>query len=553
MEKIPSYLRSDLPTGDWLLRPSPGHLLIPTGHLDITLIPRSPRYTKKELRQAKRRRKKELNKVDVFRESLTFEEEMEERRKDMKEEADQKLWNKVLDDQRNKKMKEMCNDKQKGHQKDQSLDGSNQYTTITDNNIKNATMFIDKMPKSETPGKRFLKDLNMQLRSSVQNKGTKELDAKITAIRVVFEKSLRAGGPTSPISPQSSRKSPKTRRIAGNIRKTEHHLENSNNYDDLDQNNDDNNDDSNEGNNPLTMMKSAVITKLLAFKHCIDFKNAVDARYKLLKLMGGWGTHTRSVILVQRVFRRKVERVRQRSIEKIRKFIVYWLYKSQRTLKRKSSILIRQFLMDIQEHFDRRITFAVKKFQYKVKKCQKFVRSYLQIKKARILCFRKTLDRLEKSSSIAALCEEFSEVKVALQHEILGVFKYFQAECLRKQKEWKVKAKNKLLAWNMTVDEDDVRMYLISNDDADPQFVRKTVKDDPYPSMCPVYSSRHLKVKLIEALEKAKATIVVIQTAQVKKKVKKVVSDELNLAEITPKDLVTRVDKFLHNLKNNKS
>jgi hypothetical protein len=298
-------------------------------------------------------------------------------------------------------------------------------------------------------------------------------------------------------------------------------------------------------------MKSAVITKLLAFKHCIDFKNAVDARYKLLKLMGSWGTNTRAVILVQHVFRRKVERVRQRSIEKIRKFIVYWLYKSQRTMKRKSAILIRQFLTDIQEQAS--ITFTIKKFNYKVKKCQKFVRSYLQIKKARILCFRKILDRLEKSSSIAALCEEFSEVKVALQHEILGVFKYFQAECLRKQKEWKVKAKNKLLAWNMTVDEDDVRMYLISNDDADPQFVRKTVKEDPYPSMCPIYSTRHLKVKLHEALENAKATIVVIQTAQVKKKVKKVVNDELDLAEITPKDLVTRVDKFLHNLKNNKS
>ena len=538
MEKIPSYLRSDLPTGDWLLRPSPGHLQIPTGHLDITLIPRSPRYTKKELRQAKRRRKKELNKVDVFRESLTFEEEMEERRKDMKEEADQKLWNKVLDDQRNKKMKEMYNDKQKD-QKDHSLDGSNQYTT----------MFIDKMPKSETPGKRFLKDLNKQA-YSVHNKGTKELDAKITAIRVVFEKSLRAGGPTSPTSPQSSRKSPKTRHIASNIRKTDHHLESSNNYDDLDQNNDDNNDDNNEGNNPLTMMKSAVIAKLLAFKHCIDFKNAVDARFKLLKLMGSWGTHTRAVILVQRVFRRKVERVRQRSIEKIRKFIVYWLYKSQRRMKRKSAILIKQFLTDIQEQAS--ITFTVKKFQYKVKKCQKFVRSYLEIKKARILCFRRILDRLEKSS-IAALCEEFSEVKVALQHEILGVFKYFQSECLRKQKEWKIKAKNKLLAWNMTVDEDDVRMYLISNDDADPQFVRKTVKEDPYPSMYPIYSSRHLKVKLLEALDKAKATIVVIQTAQVKKKVKKVVNDELNLADITPKDLVTRVDKFLNNLKNNKT
>ena len=105
----------------------------------------------------------------------------------------------------------------------------------------------------------------------------------------------------------------------------------------------------------------------------------------------------------------------------------------------------------------------------------------------------------------------------------------------------------------MNVDEDDVRMYLISNDDADPQFVRKTVKEDPYPSMYPIYSSRHLKVKLNEALDKAKATIVVIQTAQVKKKVKKVVVNENNFVDLTPKDLVTRVDKFLHNLKKNKS
>jgi len=482
----------------------------------------------------------------VFREPLTFEEEMEERRKDMKEEADQKLWNKVLDDQRNKKMKEIYNDKQKDRPKDH-LDGSNQYT-ITDN-VKNATVFIDKMPKSETPGKQFLKDLNKQNQAyAVQNKGTKELDAKITAIRAVFEKSLRADGPTTPTSPKSSRKSPKTRHIASNSRKTEHHLENNNTYDDIDQYNDDSY--NNEGNNPLSMMKSAVIAKLLAFKYCIDFKNAVNARYKLLKLMGGWGTHTRAVILVQRVFRRKVERLRQRSIEKIRKFIVYWLYKSQRRMKRKSAILIKQFLTDIQEQAS--INFAIKKFQYKVKKCQKFVRSYLQIKKARLLCFRKILDRLEKSS-IAALCEEFSEVKVALQHEILGVFKYFQSECLRKQKEWKVRAKNKLLAWNMNVDEDDVRMYLISNDDADPQFVRKTVKEDPYPSMYPIYSSRHLKVKLNEALDKAKATIVVIQTAQVKKKVKKVVVNENNFVDLTPKDLVVVVDKFLHNLKKNKS
>lgn len=516
MEKqMPSYLRVDLPTGDWLLRPSPGTLQIPTGDLDITLIPRSPRYTKRQ--KARRRRKKGID-SDMFRENLTFEEEMEEKRQFIKEEADQKLWNKVIDDQRNKKMKEIHNEK---HQ--------TVGTNIVDNNI---IKIVDNIPKSDTPGKRFLKDLNNK---DVFIKNNKELDAKIQSYRVVFDKSMKKS-PSSPSSPKSSIKSP---RAIMNKRKSDyqvHQHQNNNYFDDLVQN-DINNNDVDGTDNYVTSIKSALASKLLAFKYCIEFKREVQTRLKLLKLMGNWGCKTHAVILVQRVFRRKIQRIRQRSTEKIRKFIIYWLYKTQKKQIRNGALLVKQFLKDIMEQAS--IIFAVKKFQYKVKKCQKVVREYLCVVKTRLQCLRKILDRLEKNS-IAALCEEYQEVKIALQSEILAVYKFYQSECLKKRYDWKTRRKNKLLSWNMIIDEDDVKKYLI--DSMDPQFVLKNnEKEETYPSMV-VFSSRALKTKLVEALDNAKACIVVIHT-QVKKKVIK--KKDTDYGEYSPQELVVKVDKYL--------
>jgi hypothetical protein len=161
------------------------------------------------------------------------------------------------------------------------------------------------------------------------------------------------------------------------------------------------------------------------------------------------------------------------------------------------------------------------------------------------------LDRLEKGA-IAALCDEYSEVKVALENEIFCVFKWFQSECLQKREDWRVKARNKLLSWNMMIDEDDVRRYLISADDVDPQFVKKKEREDPYPSMFPIYSSRVLKTKLLEALETAKSSIVIVQAPVAKKKTKKRVVTENNFVDDTPQELVAKVEKFLNKLRNEK-
>ena len=240
--------------------------------------------------------------------------------------------------------------------------------------------------------------------------------------------------------------------------------------------------------------------------------------------------------------------MRQKSAEMIRKFIINWLYKTQRTLKRRSAILIKKFLRDINEHAQ--LNFAIKKFQYKVKKCQRFVRSYLQCVKARLYCFRKILDKIVKES-ISDLCEEYTEVKISLKIEMFNVFKWFQMECLRKRDDWKVRAKNKLLAFNLMIDEDDVRRYLFSNDNDnnDPQLLKKKDKDDPYPSMIPLYSSRHLKTKLLEAFEKTKSKIIVVKIVEKKKKKEKEKKEDDILNE-TPQELVDRVEKFLYSLKN---
>ena len=445
----------------------------------------------------------------------------------IKEEADQKIWHKVLDDQRAKRMKEIYNE-----------NNQNQATNIV-YSIKNTVKVVNIMPTSETPGKRFLKDLSKQHQAyAVHNR---DLDKKIESIRVVFERSLRAN-PTSPTShPVPSRKSIRVARVTNSSKKSEHN--NYNNYiDDRHQNNNDNG----AGESLMKTMRSEVLCKLLAFKYCMEFKNIVFDRLRILKLMGNWGTHTRAVILVQRHFRRKILLMRIRSAEKIHKFIAQWLYKSQRSLKRKSAILIRRFLTDILEQAS--IIFAVKKFQYKVRKCQKFVRSYLDCLHARLFCFRKMLDRFEKGA-VAALCDEYSEVKDALKKEIFRVFKWFQSECLQKREDWKIKAKNKLLSWNMLIDENDVRQYLISADDADPQFVKKKDKEDPYPSMLTIYSSRVLKTKLLEALTSAKASIVIVQAPVAKKKAKKKLVPENNFEDDTPQELLLKVERFLNNLK----
>lgn len=188
----------------------------------------------------------------------------------------------------------------------------------------------------------------------------------------------------------------------------------------------------------MKTMRSEVLCKLLAFKYCMEFKNIVFDRLRILKLMGNWGTHTRAVILVQRHFRRKILLMRIRSAEKIHKFIAQWLYKSQRSLKRKSAILIRRFLTDILEQAS--IIFAVKKFQYKVRKCQKFVRSYLDCLHARLFCFRKMLDRFEKGA-VAALCDEYSEVKDALKKRSFVFLNGFNQSACRKERTGRLKPK----------------------------------------------------------------------------------------------------------------
>ena len=115
------------------------------------------------------------------------------------------------------------------------------------------------------------------------------------------------------------------------------------------------------------MLRNSALSNLLSFIYCLNFMKDIDQRYKLLKLMAQWGKSTRAVINVQRIFRKKVKAMRKLSAEKIRKFVMYWSYKTQRTMKRRSAVLLRKFLTDVQEQAQ--LNFAIKKFQYKVKKC----------------------------------------------------------------------------------------------------------------------------------------------------------------------------------------